>query len=243
MTTIRCPHCGTQNHADDFGYPRCSQCHEDLVRCNYCRHFEAGACTHPRAYIHFTPDLEAAKSCPAFRSQFEVRDARMLAQLPAPLWVVFLLTLVVGCLTAAAWFIDPYGRYFFGNPLDLRADVPAIVAVGKPFTVTLRITNLLDKARSTPIMIEVIGDEYQLISASNQPRKITYNNEHFVLEYAPLDSGAMRSIRLQLVQRKLGEARFIARVYAPGNHQSHEVNTEIFALANLVDGGVEGRPQ
>ncbi|MHB0936035.1 MAG: hypothetical protein ACYDCO_04190 [Armatimonadota bacterium] len=200
------------------------------MRCSYCRHYEGGACAHPRAHVHFAPDLEAAKSCPAFRSQFEVRDSRLLAQLPAPLWVVFLLTLIVGSLTAAAWFIDPYGRYFFGNPLDLRADVPAMVTVGKPFTVTLRITNLLDKARSTPVYIEVIGNEYQLVSASSQPRKITYNSEHFVLEYPPLDSGAMQSIRLQMVQRKLGGARFIARVYAPANHQSHEVNTEIFAL-------------
>ena len=242
MTTIRCPHCGTQNHADDFGYPRCSQCHEDLVRCSYCRHFEGGACAHPRAHVHFTPDLEAAKSCPAFRSQFEVRDSRLFAQLPAPLWVVFLLTLIVGCLTAAAWFIDPYGRYFFGNPLDLRAEVPAIVTVGQPFTVTLRITNLLDKARSTPIYIEVIGNEYQLISASNQPRKITYNNEHVVLEYNPLGRGAMQAVRLQLVQRKLGDASFNVRVYAPANHQSHEVNTTIFALGAIPGEGREGRP-
>lgn len=243
MTTIRCPHCGTLNHADDFGYPRCSQCHEDLVRCSYCRHFDGGTCTHPRAHVNFTPDLEAAKSCPAFRSRFEARDARILAQLPAPLWVVFLLTLIVGSLTAAAWFIDPYGRYFFGNPLDLRADVPAVVTINQPFTITLRITNMLDTVRSTPVYIE-IGEEYVSAALAGQaspaPRKVTYSSNHYVLEYGPLGRGAVLPVRLQFIQHKLGEARFVARVYAPGNHLSHEVNTTIYALSGLSGEGREG---
>ena len=246
MTTIRCPHCGTLNHADDFGYPRCGQCHEDLVRCGYCRHFDRDACTHPRFCERFTPDLEAAKSCPGFRSRFEAREAGVFAQLPAPLWVVFLLTLIVGCLTAAAWFIDPYGRYFFGNPLDLQANVPAVVTTNQPFTVTLRITNLLENARSTRIYIE-IGEEYVNAAipgpAFPPPRKVTYSSNRFVLEYGPLGRGAVLPVRLQFIQHKLGEAKFVARVYAPGNHLSHEVNTTIFALGGPLDESRGGRVQ
>lgn len=200
---------------------------------------------HPRAHLNFTPDLEAAKTCPVFRSRFDARDARILAQLPAPLWVVFLLTLIVGSLTAAAWFIDPNGRYFFGNPLDLQANVPSVVTVNEPFTVTLRITNLLDTTRSTPIYIE-IGKEYVAAALAGQvspsPRKVTFSSDHYVLEYPPLGRGAVLPVHLQFIQHKLGEARFAARVYAPSNHLSHEVNTTIFALGYIPGEGREGTP-
>ena len=232
------------NHADDLSYPRCGQCHEDLVRCNDCRHHEGGACVHPRSQVHFTPDGEAAKSCPTFRSRHEARDSRIFTNLPAPLWVVALLMLVVGSLAVSIWFIDPFGRYFGGgNPLDLETQVPTQVVVNQEFTVTMRIRNLLNE-RSTPIYIE-IPQEYMDVATPAmplpRPRRITQSRERVVFEYAPLEAQAEYPLQLRFIQHKLGNATFVTRVYAPSSHLFREVRASISAVAlELPFQGVEG---
>jgi len=223
------------NHADDLSYPRCGQCHEDLVRCPFCRHYEEGACAHPRARAQYTPDGEAAKQCAAYRSRHETNDPRILHNLPAPLWVLSLLALVVGMLTTAICFVDPSGWYFFGvgKSLKLEMQVPTRVIHHQEFYVTLHITNYFP-GRSTPIYLE-IPREY--LSAATpgmptpRPREFIQNKDHAIFTYAPLEEGEERAILLPLVQNQLGEAMFHARIYAPRNHLFQEVKMPIVAVA------------
>ena len=244
MVTIRCPSCGTLNHADDLSYPRCGQCHEDLVHCGDCRHYEAGACAHPQAHLLFTPDLEAAKQCPTFVSRHEKRDARIFAAMPAPLWMVLLVTIIIGALAAIAWFIDPRGRYFVGNPLELKLQIPAQVVTNQPFMIAMRITNLLPE-RSTRIFVE-IGEEYLLDAVPGMPfpppLRITRGPERLLLEYGPLGSHAQLPLQLPFVQRKRGVAMFVARIYAPENRLFREIRMPISAIgmSSLPSEGKEG---
>lgn len=236
VATIRCPHCGMLNHSDDIGFPLCGQCHEDLVRCGDCRHFQAGTCTHARERARFTPDQEAAKSCPAYHSRHQERDARLFTKLPAPLWVVSLLLIILGVLASLMWFIDPYGRYFFGNPLGLSIQVPRQVALQQPFQITIRITNELN-VRSTPIYVE-IGEEYLQAAALEmpypQPRRIMRSPERLLLEYPPLNAKAVLPLRLSFVPTRPGVSFFVARIYAPSSHLSYEERVPISATGVVL---------
>jgi hypothetical protein len=214
------------NHADDLGYPRCGYCHEDLVRCSACRHYEDGGCHHARAYTNFTPDLEAAKTCPAFRSRNEVHAPHILANVPAPAWVSLFLLLVIVGLAGAAWFIDPLGRYFLGNPLRLDTTIPAQVTIGQPFVVNMTVTNLLDRV-STHFYLE-IGKEILAIADPGMPdpppAHISRFRDRLLHEYDPLPAGKAVKLNLPFIPRERGTATFSAKVYAPINQLRNEVN-------------------
>lgn len=213
------------------------------MRCPACRHFEAGECHHPHEAMRYTPDGEAAKNCPTFRSRNEVRDSRMHWNVPAPVWVSALLLLVMVALGVAAWFIDPAGRYLYGNPLRLETVVPAQVTVGQPFTVTMRITNLLDR-ESTHIYIE-IGDKF-LANAmpampAPEPLRIGHYKSRLLLEYDPLQAGGQSIIQLPFTPIHKGNAPFVAKVYAPSNQLRHIVNVPIVMKdPGLAQGGRDG---
>lgn len=223
------------NHPDDISYPRCSQCHDDLVRCPACRHFEAGGCLHAREAVRFTPDGEAAKACPGFRSRNEVPDSRMRWNVPAPVWVSALLLLILAGLVLAAWFIDPAGRYIFGNPLRLETVVPAQVTLAQPFNVVMRITNLLDR-NSTRIYIEV-GGEFLASAAPGKPvlmingepalTRIGHYHNSLLLEAESLPANGQAIVQLPFTMLKRGSSPFIARVYAPSNQLRHVVKVPI----------------
>jgi len=235
MQTIRCPQCGLTNYPDDITYPRCGQCHEDLLRCTSCRHHEASGCHHARGQALYTPDQEAAKKCSDFRSRYEVRRPRMLWTIPAPVWVSMLLLAVIIGLGAAAWFIDPIGRYLHGNPIWPETVVPKQVTVGEPFYVTMRVRNLLNQT-STRIYIEI--DKQFLAMADPimplpqpSPEYISRDSNRLVLQYQPLPAYGEMRLRLPFVPRASGTAPFIARIYAPSNQLRQEVSVPISVIA------------
>lgn len=206
------------------------------MRCANCRHLEDGACAHPKSYIHFTPDGEGAKHCPTFRSRQETRDSRIFTTLPGPVWVICLLVIIVGSLAAAAWFIDPLGRYFVGNPLSLEAHIPSQVPVNQPFFITMRISNLLP-VRSTRIYIE-IEKEYLDAALSGmpypQPKRIIKSDDKVLFEYGPLEPNAELPIQLPFEQTKLGSAMFVARIYSPSTHLFREIRSPISGAATIM---------
>lgn len=207
------------NHPDDISYPRCSQCHEDLVRCPACRHYEAGECHHPREAERYTPDGDAAKDCPSFRSRNEVRDIRMQWDVPAPVWVSSLLLVILLSLAVAAWFIDPALRYFRGNPLYLKHNVPPEVAVGQMFNIKMFITNPMNTT-STRYYIE-IGEKFMAGVMPGvpmpEPLSVGHYRNRLVLEYDPLPSNSSQLVLLPFKALKKGTLSFSARIYAPRN--------------------------
>ena len=244
MVTIRCPQCGMQNHPDDIGFPRCGQCHEDLVRCPDCKSFEEQRCAHPQMQARFTADGEAAKTCPAFASRYAERDSRFIANLPAPLWVSFSLLLVILGLSLLAWGIDPAGRYFFGDRLQLSLAVPAKVPVNTPFQVRLRVTNPLDQP-STRLYIE-IGEEFLANATAGEP---TPRPEHIVrlrsqhrelLGYDPLPADGQRDFLLPFMLLQQRNTPLVVRLYSPINHLCKEVHTTIAAQELPATGNRKG---
>jgi len=227
VSSIVCPQCGMTNHPDDITYPRCNQCNEDLVRCPACRHFEAGGCHHPREAARYTPDGEAAKSCPSFRSRNELHDSSMQWNVPAPVWVSTLLLVILVGLCIAAWFIDPTGRYFRGNPLRLETMVPSQVMLGQQFYIKMRITNLMDR-NSTRLYVEV-GDEFLANALPGMPAptpaRISRTKNHLLLEYDPLPKYGWMTVLLPFTPMHKGAVPFTAKIYAPSNQLRQIVNT------------------
>lgn len=237
VSPIRCPECGLVNHPDDVMFPHCGQCHELLVRCSSCRHHEGSGCRHPRAYVRYTADGDAAKTCPEFHARTEVRSSRMLALLPAPLWVSALLFLILACVMLAAWFIDPLGRYFHGNPLRVETAIPREVVAGEPFTVTMRLTNLLDRP-STHIYVEIDDSFLRSVNWANQPSPhpshIAHQRHKLILEYEPLPPGGQCLLEYPLIPRGDEIAPFSARVYSPSNQLRHTLNVPIQVAQGIM---------
>lgn len=234
MATLRCPQCGMLNDTDDIGFPRCGQCHEDLVRCGDCKSFEGDACTHPQMHEHYTPDGDAAKTCPAFHSRYEERESRFVTDIPAPIWVALSLLLVLLGLALLAWGIDPAGRYFFGNRLQLALAVPKQVTVNKPFSVILRLANPLDQP-STHIYVE-IGEEF-LANAnagtpSPHPERIIHvrSQNRLLFGYDPLPPVEQRQYSLPFTIVRRGNIPLVIRLYSPISHLCQEVRTTIVAM-------------
>ncbi len=232
MLPIRCPQCGQINQPDDIGFPRCGQCHADLVRCADCRHLEGGACVHTQHYGRFTPDLEAAKHCPGFASRYALRGPRMAWTIPAAAWVPLLLLVVMLGLAASAFFLDPAGRFISGNPLRLEAVVQQQAYVGQPFEVDLRIINMFPQA-SSHIYLEFpqeFLDEADPNEPFPKPYQVSRFRDRLLLEYEPLPGGGQRTIRFLFTPHHRGTIQFVARLYAPSNQLRHEVKAPIEVL-------------
>lgn len=220
------------NHAEDIGFPRCGQCHEDLVRCPGCRHYEDNRCTHPQAHARYTPDQEAAKACPSFRSRDEERDPRFIANLPPPLWVIFLLMVILLGLAALTWSIDPKGYYFRGFPLALETRIPKQVMVNHPFPITMRLLNRQQRT-STRVYIDVGGGTFTLappLLTGQLPVSITRRNGRMLLEYNGLPAGGQVVVQFSIIPLEKGALNFEANVYAPNSHLNHRVAEVIKAL-------------
>jgi len=242
MYPIRCPDCGQINHRDDLTFPYCGQCHQDLVRCTFCRHHEGSGCRHPRAYVHFTPDGEAAKHCPEFSAHTEVRGSRMMLKLPAPLWVSLLLLLVLTGLAAAAWFIDPIGRYFRGSPLRVQTTMPQQVEVDEPFIVKLAIQNLLDRP-STRVYVEIGSDFLSAVDWEvpyPHPERLESYQNRLLLEYEPLSPNSERVLQLPFIARHGGTAVFTAAIYAPSNQLIRRITVPIQVGGQPLSGPTQG---
>lgn len=236
MRMIRCPHCGMLNRSDDIAYPRCGQCHEDLVRCASCRQYHDTDCRHAHGLSHFHADGEGAKECPYFDSRHTVREPNMLWTVPAPVWISAMLFLLVCVLFAAAWFVDPAARYFLGNPLRLETSVPAQVTVGDPFQVTMRVRNLADRA-STRIYLE-IGEEFLAHATYSQPnpapRRISSYRGRLLFEYDPLPAHGQQVLVLPFTLEDAQTVPFVARIYAPINQLRHPVSVPIIGRAKTA---------
>ncbi len=235
MLPIRCPQCGLINHADDFSFPRCGQCHDDLVRCGTCAHLESDACVLPAGQRYFTPDLEGAKQCPRFTSRHSVRGTRLLLHIPAPVWMSGMLLLLFGVLLLGTWFIDPAWRYFRGNPIELKAIVPTQVMVGRPAVVTMRVVNKLNRA-STRLYFD-IGDDF--LSAVKpgmpipEPLRVTQVEKHLLLEYGELPAGGQMILQIPFIPQRVGTRAFSVRIFAPSNQLQQELSAPVAILPSL----------
>ena len=233
MYPIRCPECGLINHYDDVTFPLCGQCQTDLLRCACCRHHEGSGCSHPRAYVRYTEDGQAAKDCPDFHSRQEVRGSRLMARLPAPLWVSLLLGLILLGLLASSLFIDPRARYFVGSPLQVEMAIPSRTVVGRPFTITMRVTNLLANQPSSRYYLVLNDDFFRIVQWDAPPpsaERMEASRNRLFFEYEPLPPGGQRILQFSFRPRLGGVAPFNAQIYSPSNQLRDQETREIPVL-------------
>jgi hypothetical protein len=235
VRVIRCPICGRDNTEADEGFPLCSNCHTDLVVCEHCVSFENGHCTHPREYVHWTPDGNGAKECPAFHSHFARAPQHWRRTVPAPVWVTGLLLLVVITFLLASLFIDREGRYFQGEKINLETVVPARARAGERCYVVMRIANPLDRT-STHLYIEV-QDPTDLVGVPDPVPDRTYRDaERVFMEYAPLAPGGWITVKIPFLPRDPGVINVMARLYAPRTQFRQEVPIKIEVVARRPSG-------
>jgi hypothetical protein len=225
---IRCPECGTLTFPDDPGFPRCSQCHEDLLRCPWCHHHNGQTCTHRHATAWYAPEGEAAKRCPFFDSRHTIRPSRIAGTLPAPVWVLGILAVIMGGLMVSIWFVDPSWMRFAGQPVRLETIMPAEAIIGKPFTVTLRMTNRWHHPTHR-VTIE-IGDEVLAAATPGMPTPIptrmSYTARRLLLEYSPPATNRVWELQLPFTPQVRGRVIFSARIWAPRDQLRQLIRTE-----------------
>lgn len=229
MNAIRCPQCGMLNQSDDIGFPRCGQCHEDLVRCSSCRFWEATGCRHPQEHVRYTADDDVAKRCPGFRARTDERGPRLLSTIPAPFWVSTVLFLILLILIGSTWMLDPGSPLFSkNNPITLETMIPLHVRVGEPFLVRMQLTNR-EHADSSRIFIEVdrlfLGNVEPLMPVP-APRHMSIEHQTLLLEYDQLPPHGTMEIVLPFVAATPGNVPFAARVYSPLNYLRQETVSE-----------------
>lgn len=168
----------------------------------------------------YTADGQAAKACPEFHSHQEQRAPRLLSSLPAPLWVSLFISMILLALLLATLFIDQKGRYFFGSPLQVDTAIPAHAIVGHPFTITMRVTNLLTDQPSSRYYL-VISDEFFRIMQWDAPppraERLDVSHHRLFFEYEPLPPSGQRTLQFSFIPRLGGTAPFIAQIYSPSN--------------------------
>ena len=220
MYPIRCPECGLINHYDDVTFPLCGQCQTDLLRCACCRHHVGSGCAHPRAYLRYTEDGQAAKDCPDFHSRQEVRGSRLMARLPAPLWVSLLLGLILFALLASSLFIDPKARYFVGSPLRVEEAIPASTMVGRPFTITCGSPTCWRTSSASRYYLVMNEDFFRIVRWEAPPPGVEHmqvSRNRLFFSYEPLPPSGQRTLQFSFRPRLGGMAHFNAQIYSPSN--------------------------
>jgi hypothetical protein len=184
--------------------------------------------------VRYTVDDQAAKTCPDFHSRHEVRGSRLMARLPAPLWVSLFICLVL-CLLLSSLFIDAKGRYFLGSPLKVETAMPVQAMVGKPFSITLRVSNLLTDQPSSRYYLVMRDDFLRTVHWGAPPPhadRIEASHHRLFFEFEPLPPGGNRTLQFSFIPQLGGTVPFIAQVYSPCNQLRDQITQHI-----LVAGG------
>ena len=237
---IRCPQCGHHNDKDDKKLTRCSECHKDLLRCEYCRFLRNNKCNNPLAQMYYTEDGEAAKECPQFESNLIEKRADFHSPLPATYWVPASLAIVIGMIVWTIFITNPSAWASDTNSLHIEVSSPTEVTWNKSFPVTITLWNSGWQG-SPPIFIEF--DESVLMGGRPTPEPIrsTHERGRMVLEYAALPAAERMVVTLPVNPRQLGLAPFRARLFSPRINLRESIATDIKVIRQVTstpNGGI-----
>jgi len=140
MVVLRCPKCGRLCRAGVLPFPRCARCHEHLLKCRYCAHYDARLldCVspfRPEAFPIRDPDLYLA--CQHHKTTLAPALPAVRRRVWMPLIALFVLAIAAGAVIMLRLQAAPPR-----GPM-LHARVPPMEEsfVHEPLVVTLQVWN------------------------------------------------------------------------------------------------------
>jgi hypothetical protein len=232
--------------ADNVRFPRCAECNEDLRQCASCRHYEAMACHDPVGARLFSLDTNAAMDCPSFASNYAVSG--WLRSLPAPGWVALSLLLLLVCVTAFIYFIEPDMQLVAGNEkLHMMVSVESLATVGRQCRMNILMRNEGRRA-SSRYFIVLDGSLLSVVDTNMPlpvPKSITQDeiSNRLVMEYKPIAPHGWTVVRLYFTPRRQpGDYRLHVSLYSPNYKCYQEANAPV-KVVNASPAPAHGRTE
>ncbi|HID07183.1 MAG TPA: hypothetical protein EYP10_08540, partial [Armatimonadetes bacterium] len=186
MLVLRCPRCGTVTYEGHFTFPVCHKCHENLLKCRYCRHYPGdGRRCHKVAdnpYIHG----DDVRACPSYRSTL---------QNPATVWGMSRISAVACILISAILGIIVAVVSILPTPSQLRdmhfitINCPREAVRGKRLVAVLRISHNVHE-QPTTIRISIprkVLDAFAIVQVTPIPDWEVKNERGWVCGYSRAD--------------------------------------------------------
>jgi hypothetical protein len=221
MEKIVCPECGALSFRGFLTYPVCHQCHENLTKCGYCRHFPGDG----RPCLRFDPESAVHPSSVRKCGQFDpvqpgqARPGRS-QPLRAAVWASILICTVFGLLTVAASLLTVTVEET--HNVQVSGDLPLTARVGEEFTALLTIHNDAD----------VLTERLKIRAANELFRRFQCRQVSPADDF--LSSGNYRYYSLPELPPK-GTLE-VAVVLSPLTYGQHELCFEVLSLSNQQQG-------
>jgi hypothetical protein len=158
---LACPQCGATSREDSVDFPLCTHCHEALVKCGYCAHYDsaAGVCR-DRKSGRRKVSANDGLDCPRYRSILATTIAFTQRVISPAKWVlmmagVLFALIVVGPLVAGRKGPGPStGPTVMGVQMQARWTTDPPPTVGRPFRLEFLLSNP-DTRASGPVRISM----------------------------------------------------------------------------------------
>lgn len=216
MEKIVCPECGALNFAGFLTYPICHQCHANLQRCGYCRHFPGSGRPCPRTENETPVNADSVRRC----GEFERPPSRLSRSAPrrplrAVAWASVLVGTLFGLLIVAASVLAPPAEE---PQVSVSVDFPRIARVGQPVSGQLTIRNKASR-RSERLRLRLaertLGG-FHTPKVSPVEREFVSGNYHYY-QLPELPPQETLTVDVVLAPAKEGRRRLSFQLYDHGN--------------------------
>jgi len=230
MTVLKCPKCGKLCREGLVPFPRCGQCHEQLLKCRYCAHFDAQmhdcvSTARPEDFHVSDPDRYLA--CPYHKTTIA-----WLAGQPAVrrrVWAPAFGLAALVLLAAAVWLHTRPSLPAAGSTLHARV-VPVDEAyLNEPLIMHIQILNS-GPAPSDEVVLGLDRScerHIALTYVEPEPTRQARTGSKTYMWFPPLPAGALLELRLHVTPIRQGTWQFAAEVLTAGSTKRERLKTTL----------------
>jgi hypothetical protein len=207
-------------------FPRCARCHEQLLKCRYCAHYDARLldCVspfRPEAFPIRDPDLYLA--CPHHKTTLAAPRPVVRRRVWLPSVALFGVAIAIGVAVMLRLQAPPPR----GPVLHTRIAPTEEGVVGEPLIMTLQVWNAgPGAAREIVVSLDRSCEKrIKLESVEPEPvqRRRTRGAEH--MWFGRLEEGQVLDVALHMTPLKCGKCRMQADVASPDSDRRDRVKT------------------
>ena len=169
-----CPQCGATSRDDSVDFPSCTHCHELLVKCGYCAHFDvaAGTCRDPRSGRRRVSSDDGV-DCSRYRSILASAVALTQRVIGPAKWVLAVAVILFALIVVGTLIQPQSSPATSPAPVRVRASWdPNKVKVGHRFKVDFTVTNVDAGASSGAVRLAIPAaflDRFKVLSVDPAP--------------------------------------------------------------------------
>jgi len=171
-----CPQCGATNRDDSVDFPFCTHCHELLVKCGYCAHFDAaaGICRRAKSGRRKVSSDDGV-DCPHYRSIL-VSPVAFTQRVIGPGKWVLAVAVILFALIVVGTVLQPQAPAGTSpnsvRPIRVRAWWQSPIRVGQEFEIEFTVTNVDAGASSGAVRLAIPAaflDRFKVLSVDPAP--------------------------------------------------------------------------